>query len=228
MADEEFLCLMDEILKEESKDKKITKLSELKSVNGLYDNVFVWRGDITTLEVDGIVNAANSNMLGCFTVGHKCIDNVIHEFAGPRLRLACREVRDVPEESGDCKITKAFNLPSKYVLHTVGPIFDAKKDYESQAEVLRKCYLSCLECAEKNNLKSIAFCCISTGVFGYPQREAAMEAMNTVKKWIDENENSSLQTIVFNTFTKKDTDIYEELKSEIFSSTKQKEIAFKV
>eukprot|EP01118_Nematostelium_gracile_P011479 TRINITY_DN4077_c0_g1_i1.p1 TRINITY_DN4077_c0_g1~~TRINITY_DN4077_c0_g1_i1.p1 ORF type:complete len:251 (-),score=61.45 TRINITY_DN4077_c0_g1_i1:152-904(-) len=135
--------------------------------------VVVWRGDITTLKIDAIVNAANCYMLGCFTPGHLCIDNVIHSFAGPRLRQECRQMmKDQPlEPTGKAKMTKAYCLPSKFVLHTVGPIIS--RGGPEQPELLGSCYKECLELCKKEGIKSIAFCCISTGVFGYPQEPAA-------------------------------------------------------
>lgn len=204
----EFLTVQDAYLQEETRQKRITALSDLKPVQkGLY----LWRGDITTLQCDGIVNAANSGMLGCFCPNHGCIDNAIHTFAGVQLRLACAELmkkQGHEEETGRAKITPAYNLPCRFVLHTVGPIIQGrltKKDKES----LASCYRSCLELAEQNELKSIAFCCISTGEFHFPNDKAAQIAVETVKKY-KEQTHSEIE-VIFNVFKELDYNIYREL-----------------
>jgi O-acetyl-ADP-ribose deacetylase (regulator of RNase III) len=172
------------------------------------ENVALWRGDITTLDVDCIVNAANSGMLGCFTVGHKCIDNVIHARAGPRLRMECRALmkaqHNAPEATGVAKITKGYCLPARHVIHTVGPIYDAELD---QSSLLTSCYTSCLDLAVRSGLHSIAFCCISTGVFGYLQAEAATIAIRAVLNWQRANRAANMR-VIFNTFTARDTELY--------------------
>ena len=172
---EDFLQIQDVYLQEENRRKGITDIADLQPVQ---DDIYLWQGDITTLRCDAIVNAANSQMLGCFRPCHGCIDNAIHTFAGVQLRRNCNEIMQKQghnEPTGQAKITPAYNLPCKYVLHTVGPIVSGRLT-EEHCELLKSCYLSCLKLAEKNSCKSIAFCCISTGVFGFPQREAAQIA----------------------------------------------------
>lgn len=205
---DEFLTVQDAYLQEEIRQKGITALSDLEPVQkGLY----LWRGDITILQCDGIVNAANSGLLGCFCPNHGCIDNAIHTFAGVQLRLACAELmkqQGHEEETGKAKITPAYNLPCRYVLHTVGPIIHgwlAKKD----KELLASCYRSCLELAEQNGLKSIAFCCISTGEFHFPNDKAAQIAIETVKEY--KEQTHSEMKVIFNVFKELDYNIYREL-----------------
>ncbi len=202
---DEFLTVQDAYLQEEMRQKGITALSDLEPIQkGLY----LWRGDITTLQCDGIVNAANNQLLGCFCPNHGCIDNAIHTFAGVQLRLTCAKLmkrQGHEEETGRAKITPAYNLPSRYVLHTVGPIIHGwltKKD----KELLASCYRSCLELAEQNGLKSIAFCCISTGEFHFPNDKAAQIAMETVKEY-KEQMHSEIE-VIFNVFKELDYNIY--------------------
>lgn len=207
---EEFLTVQNAYLQEEIRQKGITTLSDLEPVQ---KGVYLWRGDITTLQCDGIVNAANSGMLGCFCPNHGCIDNAIHTFAGVQLRLACARLmkqQGHEEETGKAKITPAYNLPSRFVLHTVGPIVHGeltKKDKEQ----LASCYRSCLELAEENGLKSIAFCCISTGEFHFPNDKAAQIATQTVKEY-KERTHSRIE-VIFNVFKELDYNIYRELLS---------------
>ncbi len=173
-----------------------------------FNRIAVWRGDCTTLRVDAIVNAANSAMLGCFTLGHRSIDNVIQEAAGPRLRMACRVIMQAQghaEPTGQAKITPAFCLPSRFVLHTVGPIYDVAVD---QSALLARSYTSCLDAALAAGLSSVAVCCISTGVFGYPQEEAARVAITAVLQWLEAHRDADMR-VIFNTFTERDTHIYE-------------------
>lgn len=175
------------------------------------DRIRLWQGDITTLATDAIVNAANSQMLGCWVPGHYCIDNAIHTFAGVQLRLECARIMDAQgceEPTGCAKITAAYNLPSRHVIHTVGPIANGRPTELHRAQ-LASCYRSCLDLARENGLSSIAFCCISTGVFGFPQQEAAQIAVKTVRKWLDRT--SAQMTVVFNVFTDSDYDIYADL-----------------
>ena len=178
-----------------------------------YNNIFLWRGDISLLRVDAIVNAANSEMLGCFRPFHKCIDNVIHTFAGPRLRDDCAifmQKQGNEEPTGTAKITRAYNLPSSFVIHTVGPIFHIERSELCQ-KLLVSCYRSCLDVASQvDSIKSIAFCCISTGVFMFPQEEAAKIAVQTVDEWLTEHPGRFDQ-IVFNVFTERDLEIYTSL-----------------
>lgn len=204
----EILKVQDEYLKEEIKIKGITELGNL---NPVQDDIYIWQGDITTLKVDGIVNAANSKMLGCFVPNHLCIDNAIHTFAGMQLRLECNEImkkQGFDEPTGKAKITKAYNLPCKYILHTVGPIIYEELTSED-CKLLENCYISCLETAVENGLKSVAFCCISTGEFHFPNDRAAEIAINTVKKF--KRENDSDIKIIFNVFKDLDLKIYTDL-----------------
>ena len=157
-----FITIQDEYLREETRIKGITNLEDLEPIQ---PDIYLWQGDITTIACDAIVNAANSEMLGCFCPCHGCIDNAIHTFAGVQLRLKCAEIRNEQghkEETGKAKLTPAYNLPCKYVLHTVGPIIRGKLTRQD-CDLLASCYRSCLEIAERNGIKSIAFCCISTG-----------------------------------------------------------------
>lgn len=197
-ASKEFLAVQDDYLREETKRKGITELSDLKPIA---DGLYLWKGDITTLRCDGIVNAANSRMLGCFAPCHGCIDNAIHTYAGVQLRLACAGLmkqQGHEEETGKAKITPAFNLPCRYVLHTVGPIVQGRPTKKDQ-ERLSSCYRSCLELAEKNNLRNVAFCCISTGEFHFPNDKAAQIAVQTVKAY--KAETHSQIEVIFNVFS---------------------------
>ncbi len=208
---EEFLRVQDEYLKEESKRKGITDIKDLQPVQ---DGVYLWQGDITTLKCGAIVNAANSQMLGCFQPCHSCIDNAIHTFSGIQLRRECNRIMRVQghnEPTGQAKITPAYNLPCNYVIHTVGPIVQGYLT-EDDCELLKSCYLSCLKLAEENGVESIAFCCISTGVFGFPQREAAKIAIDTVKEY--KAATASNIKVIFNVFKNEDLFIYRELLSQ--------------
>lgn len=205
---EEFLTVQDAYLQEETRQKGITALSDLEPVQ---KGIYLWRGDITTLQCDGIVNAANSGMLGCFCPNHGCIDNAIHTFAGVGLRLACAELmkqQGHEEETGKAKITPAYNLPSRFVLHTVGPIIQSRLTRKDK-ELLATCYCSCLELAEQNGLKSIAFCCISTGEFRFPNDKAAQIALETVKEY-KEQAHSEIE-VIFNVYKELDYNIYRKL-----------------
>lgn len=205
---DEFLTVQDAYLQEETRRKGITNLSDLEPVQ---KGIYLWRGDITTLRCDGIVNAANRQMLGCFCPNHGCIDNAIHTFAGVQLRLACAELmkrQGCEEETGRAKITPAFNLPSRYVLHTVGPIVQGRLT-RRDCDLLASCYRSCLELAEQNGLRSIAFCCISTGEFHFPNDRAAQIAVETVREYREQT-HSEIE-VIFNVFKELDYDIYREL-----------------
>lgn len=204
----EFLKIQDAYLQEENRRKGITDLADLEPVQ---DDIYLWRGDITTLKCGAIVNAANSQMLGCFQPCHGCIDNAIHTFAGIQLRRDCNEImreQGYNEPTGQAKITPAYNLPCEYVIHTVGPIVNDRLT-QNDCELLKSCYLSCLKISEENGVESIAFCCISTGVFGFPQKEAAQIAVDTVKKYKAEM-NSNIK-VIFNVFKDDDYIIYNEL-----------------
>lgn len=207
-ADKRFLNEQDAYLQEEIRAKGITKMADLEP---LQQDLYLWQGDITTLACDAIVNAANSQMLGCFSPCHGCIDNAIHTFSGVQLRAACYAVmrrQGHEEPTGQAKITPGYNLPSKYVIHTVGPIVSGKLT-EEHCELLKSCYLSCLKVAEENGCESIAFCCISTGVFGFPQREAAQIAVSTVKEY--KKATGSGIKVIFNVFKGDDLRIYRDL-----------------
>ena len=204
----EFLKVQDEYLQGETAAKGITDIADLTPIQpGLY----LWQGDITTLKCDAIVNAANSGMTGCYIPNHRCIDNAIHTYAGVELRLACAELMATqghPEPTGQAKITPAFNLPCRYVLHTVGPIIDGRVTKEDE-ELLTSCYRSCLELAAENELESVAFCCISTGEFHFSNEQAAQIAVETVKQFM--NRKTSVKKVIFNVFKDLDKAIYEKL-----------------
>jgi len=208
---EEYLRIESEYLKAESQAKGITKISDLTPVE---KDLYLWQGDITLLQCDAVVNAANAQMLGCWRILHKCIDNCIHSAAGISLRYRCFEIMNEQgheEPTGQAKITSAYNLPSKYVIHTVGPIVSGFLTNEA-CDLLKSCYLSCLRLAEKNGCESIAFCCISTGVFGFPQRKAAEIAISTVKDY--KKTTSSDIKVIFNVFKDEDLLIYGSLLND--------------
>lgn len=202
----DFLAIQDEYLQTAIAEKGITKLHDLTPFK---DNIYLWQGDITTLECDAIVNAANSGMTGCYHPCHNCIDNCIHTFAGVRLRLKCAEMMELQgheEPTGKAKITPAYNLPCKYVIHTVGPIVQGRLT-EKHRMLLKSCYESCLELAVLNRIKSIAFCCISTGVFGFPKDKAAEIAVQTVREFL---KNHDIE-VIFNVFKDADYELYRQL-----------------
>ena len=204
----EFLRVQDAYLRQATAEKGITDCSALYPVQpGLY----LWQGDITTLKCDAIVNAANSGMTGCYAPNHRCIDNAIHTFAGVQLRLACAEIMERQgclEPTGQAKITPAFNLPCRYILHTVGPIVD-ESPTERDCAQLESCYRACLTLAAENHLESIAFLCISTGEFHFPNEQAAQIAVQTVKTFL--NQKSSVKKVIFNVFKDLDREIYARL-----------------
>ncbi len=204
----DFLQTQDAYLQDETAAKGITDVNDLTPIQpGLY----LWQGDITTLKCDAIVNAANSGMTGCYIPNHRCIDNAIHTFAGVELRLACAELMEqqgYPEPTGQAKITPSFNLPCRYVLHTVGPIISGRVTAEDK-ELLASCYRSCLELAAENGLESVAFCCISTGEFHFPNEQAAEIAVATVKEFL--KKQTSVRKVIFNVFKDLDKAIYEKL-----------------
>lgn len=207
-ADEEFFKVQDEYLKAEIAEKGIIGLSELSPIA---KDIYLRQGDITALRCDAVVNAANSRLLGCFCPCHGCIDNAIHTYAGIGLRLECAEIMEKQghaEPAGRAKITKAYNLPCNYVLHTVGPIVGGRVT-ERDEEQLSSCYRSCLELAERNEIKSIAFCCISTGEFHFPNGRAAEIAVQTVKSY--KQQTDSEIKVIFNVFKDADCKIYREL-----------------
>ena len=204
----EFLEIQDVYLHEEIENKGITDIADLQPIQ---DNLYLWQGDITTLRCEAIVNAANSKMLGCFCPNHGCIDNAIHTFAGVQLRLSCAELmkeQGNEAKTGKAKITPGYNLPCKYVLHTVGPIITGRLK-EKDKELLASCYRSCLELADLHGIKSIAFCCISTGEFHFPNDTAAQIAVKTAKEYI--RQNHSEIKVIFNVFKDIDYEIYRKL-----------------
>lgn len=178
--------------------------------------ILLWQGDITRLAAGAIVNAANDQLLGCFIPCHRCIDNAIHTYAGMQLRLACAGLMGAQghaEPTGAAKITPGFNLPAKHVIHTVGPIVRGAAPTERDRELLASCYRSCLGLAAEHGLDSIAFCCISTGEFGYPADAAARVAVSTVRSWLDNRGRAGLPspTVIFDVFTDRDREIYRAL-----------------
>ena len=203
-AGEDFLTVQDEYLQEETARKGVTDIADLTPVG---PGIYLWQGDITTLRCGAIVNAANSGMTGCYVPCHGCIDNAIHTYAGVQLRLACAELmkkQGHEEPTGQAKLTPAFNLPCDYVLHTVGPVIYGRVT-QNDRELLASCYRSCLELAQKNGIKSVAFCCISTGEFHFPNGEAAQIAVDTVRRYRGSTE------VIFNVFKNTDLEIYREL-----------------
>lgn len=208
----DFLQVQDAYLQDETAAKGITDIADLTPIQpGLY----LWQGDITALRCDAIVNAANSGMTGCYVPNHRCIDNCIHTFAGVQLRLYCEEMMEAQghtEPTGQAKITPAYNLPCRYVLHTVGPIVGGHLT-ETHCRQLADCYRSCLSLAAENGLKSVAFCCISTGEFHFPNEKAAEIAVATVKEFLAQKE-TSVEKVIFNVFKDRDREIYEELLGE--------------
>ena len=221
--DEKFLEIQDEFLRIENTNKGIIEWQNLKTIGEEFQNsknsfkniISIWQGDITRLKVDAIVNAANSQMLGCFVPCHGCIDNAIHSAAGVELRNECAEImdtQDFEEPTGKAKITKAYNLPCKNVIHTVGPIVYGELN-ETHRKELKSSYISCLECAVENNLRTVAFCCISTGEYRFPNKEAAEIAVETVTEFLKEN-HDKIDIVVFNVFKDLDYRIYIDLVSE--------------
>ena len=204
---DDFITIQNEYLREETRQKGIISLDNLQSIK---PDIYLWQGDITTLACDAIVNAANSEMLGCFCPCHGCIDNAIHSAAGIQLRNECAEIMErqgYEEPTGRAKITKGYNLPAKHVIHTVGPIVGVSVT-EKQKEQLRSCYLSCMILAERERLQSMAFCCISTGEFHFPNKLAAQIAVETVDRYLTA---SRLRRVVFNVFKDEDLHIYRNL-----------------
>ena len=204
----EFLEIQDAYLQEETAEKGIVDAADLPEIR---KGISVWQGDITSLKCDAIVNAANSGMTGCYVPNHRCIDNCIHSFAGIELRLECAELmkrQEHEEPTGRAKITKGYNLPCNYVIHTVGPIIYDRVRKEDE-ELLADCYRSCLALAAEHGLTNIAFCCISTGEFHFPNRRAAEIAVQTVEAFLQKE--SSIKKVIFNVFKDMDKEIYEEL-----------------
>lgn len=198
---DEFYQKQDEVIKE------IVSKKEIFDVDHVDDGISLYKGDITVIKADAIVNACNNKLLGCFVPGHHCIDNAIHSFAGLEVRrdlMKVMEEQGHDEENGKCKVTKAYNLPSKYIFHTVGPVYSGSKQDNIDLE---SCYLSCLKMADKMGLNSIVFCSLSTGIFGFPIEKASEIAMKTVKKHLEE-ENKNIKKVIFNLFSDGDYDVY--------------------
>lgn len=187
-------------------EKGVTDIADLSPIE---NNIYLRQGDITTLKCGAIVNAANSGMTGCYSPCHNCIDNCIHTFAGVRLRLECDEImrkQGFEEPTGQAKITSAYNLPCDHVIHTVGPIVQGRLT-QKHCDLLASCYNSCLELAVQSGIKSVAFCCISTGVFGFPKKEAAEIAVKTIREFVKSHEIK----VIFNVFGDDDYEIYKGL-----------------
>ncbi len=205
---DEFLKIQDEYLTEENRRIGITDIEDLQPIAG-NNRLYLWQGDMTTLKVSAIVNPANEALLGCFRILHSCADNIVHSKAGLRLRQTCNcimEKQGHPEPTGKAKITPAYNLPCDYVIHTVGPIVSGRLT-DTHKEQLKSCYRSCLELAFENDIKNIVFCCISTGVFGFPQKEAAEIAVNTVREFL----KTKKIEVIFNVFIDADYQTYKHL-----------------
>ncbi len=201
---DDFIKMQDSFLWTQTVEKGIIDVNTFEYNN----NIALWQGDITRLNAQAIVNACNESLLGCFQPLHNCIDNAIHSAAGIQVRLDCNAIMEgKTEATGQVKVTDAYNLPSKYIFHTVGPIVSSKKPTAQNMEDLHSSYLSCLEEAERRGLDSIAFCCLSTGVFGYPNEDACKLAVNTIKQWLKDSKSSI--KIIFNVFLDKDREIYE-------------------
>ena len=206
---DDFLSVQDEFLQEEIRRKGIVDVSSLADTG---DGLYIWQGDITRLRCDAIVNAANSGMTGCYYPCHGCIDNAIHTFAGVQLRAECAEIMRIQgheEETGNAKITRGWNLPASCVIHTVGPIVKTEVPTPLDRSLLGSCYRSCLSLADEKGLGWIAFCCISTGEFHFPNRTAAGIAMEAVRDY--RRESGSDICVVFNVFKDEDRRIYEGL-----------------
>ncbi len=206
----DFLALQDELLSAKREKKGVVDGDTLP-VTAAHPQIAIWQGDITRLKVDAIVNAANSALLGCFCPCHGCIDNAIHSAAGLQLRDACNSIMQAqghPEPNGKAKITGGYNLPARYILHTVGPIVQGRVTEQDRAE-LACCYRSCLKLAAEKGLSSVAFCCISTGEFHFPNREAAEIAVKTVIGFLQAP--TSIQRVIFNVFKEIDAQIYRDL-----------------
>lgn len=223
--DQETLKVQDEYLQERAREKGMVTLAAIPTVAEALesghqhkDKLSIWQGDTTRLAVGAIVNAANSQMLGCFVPMHACIDNCIHTFAGVQLRSECNQYmnkmrkkygKNYEEPTGEAFLTKGYNLPAEYVIHTVGPIVETRLK-DKHREDLKKCYLSIVECCLEHGIRSVAFCCISTGVFHFPNEDAAQIAVDTVSEFLDRH-GEAFDRVIFNVFKDQDREIYEEL-----------------
>lgn len=209
----EFVAVQNELLSSERERKGVVDGDTLP-VTAAHPSIAVWQGDITRLKVDAIVNAGNSALLGCFCPCHGCIDNAIHSAAGLQLRDECSgmmQAQGCPEPNGKAKITKGYNLPARYVLHTVGPVVQGCVTRQDRTD-LASCYRSCLELAAERGLRSVAFCCISTGEFHFPNQEAAQIAVKTAAEFLQRN--TTIQKVIFNVFKDIDAQIYRNILGE--------------
>lgn len=215
---DEFMRMQDEYLQERAREKGITDASVLQSVPS-DDRIILWQGDITTLKCDAIINPANNTLSGCWVPNHSCADNIIQSFAGISVRADCvaymeeqRKIygQDYIQPTAVPMITSAYNLPSKYIIHVVGPIVSPFLTQEHKDQ-LAQCYRASLDLAAENGCENIAFCCISTGVFMFPQDKAAETAVATVKEWLDEHPDSCMKKVIFNVFKDSDLRIYQRL-----------------
>lgn len=207
---EDFLEVQDALLSAEREEKGVIDVEGLPA-SSVDPEMVLWQGDITRLNADAIVDADNSALLGCFQPCHGCIDNAIHSAAGLQLRDECNRIMQAqgyPEPNGQAKLTKGYNLPTRYVLHTVGPIVHGQVTQENRDDLM-SCYRSCLSLAAEHKLETVAFCCISTGEYRFPNREAAMIAVQTVKNFL--NQKTSIRRVIFNVFKDIDATIYREL-----------------
>ena len=214
---QKYLQIENEYLQEELKKKNITQVENIKTIHEIFPQtklkhkyqICLWKGDITTLEIEAIVNAANSQGLGCFLPLHNCIDNQINSNAGISLRLECNDImkqKNYHLGTSDAIITNGYNLPVKYIIHTVGPII-YNEVTEKEVLELKECYINSLELAKKNNIKTIAFPCISTGEFRFPKELASKLAIDTIKEYLNTNEKY-FEKVIFNVFTEEDYKIY--------------------
>lgn len=226
---DELAALQDEYLQKELEEKGVVALSDIPTIREQFgskapfgEKVSIWQGDITRLKTGAIVNAANSQMLGCFVPCHRCIDNAIHSAAGMQLRKECSHImnsrrmkygRNYEEPAGTATLTSAYNLPCDYVIHTVGPVcYDGVND--ELCRDLQNCYENVLKCCVENGIRSVAFCCISTGEFHFPNEKAAEIAWETVTGFLNKHDDC-MDRVVFNVFTERDREIYEALVSSL-------------
>ncbi len=205
---DEFYLKQDKVLKE------ILSKKEVVDAKIFSDGISIYKGDITLIKADAIVNACNSKLLGCFVPDHHCIDNAIHSFAGLQVRrdlIKVMEDQGHDEENGKCKVTSAYNLPSKYIFHTVGPVYSGSNQDDID---LKNCYLSCLKMADEMKLESIVFCSLSTGIFGFPIEKASSIAVKTVKEYF-KKENKTIKKVIFDVFSDRDYEVYNRRIKEI-------------
>lgn len=201
---EDILKMEDQLLQLEYSEKEIVDVKDIIPMKG---KIGLWKGDITTLKIQAIVNAGNSSLLGCFIPNHSCIDNQIHTYAGMRLRLYCYDMMGGKEESVGCaRLTLGYQLPCDYIIHTVGPVVDGELE-EKEITELQNCYRASLDLALKHGIKTVAFLCISTGMFHFPRREASEIAIKTVSDYLEKYPDS-FEKIIFNVYLEEDYEIY--------------------